>query len=331
VVGSFLLLLTLLIGRTAEGLVAGSGAITAVAAALGTMLGPLGSILFAHVPAACLVFVAFLLATRSESRKATFLAGVAAGFSVFVEYQAVLAVALLALDVAVRFGWRRLGVYVAGGVPGALALGAYNWAAWGSPFRLSYSYVEGAFAPESGRWFGLGSLRLDHLAMTLVGERGLIVVSPVLVAGATGLVLLWRRQGRRRDAALAGLVVLAFLVLEAGFSLPYGGYSPGPRFFAPALPFLFLGFPLALVAWPRVVSVLLAVSVALSTANALTWPAFAPDEPFDPFLPDTIWATGPVPRAAGVTLVCLAAFAAVVFTWRGTRVREFHDDGDQTR
>jgi hypothetical protein len=314
VIGPFLILLTLLLGRVAEGLVPRSGAVTAVAAALGTMLGPLSSILFAHVPAACLVFVAFLLGTRARRQSAALLAGLVAGAAVIVEYQAALVVLPLAGYVLLRSGPRRLAAFVVGGVPAALVLGAYNWLAWGSPFRLSYSFVDGAFADnQSDRVFGLGVPRLDHLATTLAGSRGLLVVSPVLVAAGIGLVLLWRR-GLRSEAAFAALIVGVFLFLEAGFVLPYGGFSPGPRFFAPALPFLLLGLPLALAAWPHVVRAFVAVSVGLSTANALTWPAFAPDEPFDPFAPETIWSIGPLPRVGGVVVVCAAA--AVLLTCR---------------
>lgn len=311
VIGPFLLLLTWLLGRVAEGIAPGTGAATAVVGALGTMTGALGSILFAHVPAACLCFGAFVLATRRGARGAL-VAGVVAGAAVLVEYQAGLVVALVAVYVAARHGRRGLGAFAAGALPGAVLLGAYDAAAFGSPFRLSYSYVDGAFAAQQATgFFGIGAPRPSSLLSTLLGERGLLVVSPALAAAAVGLVLLWRR-GLRPEAALAAAVVIAYLALEAGYFLPYGGFSPGPRFFAPALPFLLLGLPLALAARPRLVGALSALSVALSIPNALTWASYAPGEPFHPRLPETLWSIGELPRLPGALLVCAAAAVAAV-------------------
>lgn len=315
VVGSFLLLLTWLIGRVAEGLAPGTGAVTAVACALGTMLGPLAGILFAHVPAACLGFASFVLLSTGTSGRRVALAGAAAGTAVLVEYQAALVVLVVAALALVRRGPGGLMTFLAGAVPAAAVLGAYNALAFGAPWRLSYSFIGGAFAEQQDQGlFGIGMPRITSAVAMLVGERGLLVVSPVVAAAGVGLVLMWRR-GRRQTVVVCAVVVLAYAVLTAGYFLPYGGFSPGPRFFAPALPFLLLGLPLAVARWPRVVAMLVAVSVALTTVNAMTWPRFAPGEPFEPELPDTLlWRVG-LPRELGL-LVVLPAAAALLLALR---------------
>jgi hypothetical protein len=58
-------------------------------------------------------------------------------------------------------------------------------------------------------------------------------------------VLLWR-QGFRAEALTCAAATVCFLLINAGYFLPYGGNSPGPRFFAPALPFLAVGLAPAL-------------------------------------------------------------------------------------
>ena len=58
-----------------------------------------------------------------------------------------------------------------------------------------------------------------------------------------------------------------------GYYDPYGGDSPGPRFFIPALPFLALGLAPAFARWRAPTAVLAAASVLASTAVLLTWPA----------------------------------------------------------
>ena len=63
------------------------------------------------------------------------------------------------------------------------------------------------------------------------------------------------------------------LALEVGYYDPYGGDSPGPRFFIPALPFLAVGLAPAFTRWRVPTIVLAAASVVASTAVAVTWPA----------------------------------------------------------
>ena len=322
--GPFLLVLVWLVGRMSEAVAVGTGAATALATGLGTMLGPLSSVLFAHVPAACLAFASFVVIATGRSGRRSLVAGLLAGAAVLVEYDAALAVIAVAIYVMVRHGPPHLLRFCLGGLPAALVLGAYDTLAFGKPWRLSYHYIGGAFASEqAGGFFGISLPRATGLVQTLVGERGLLTVSPVLAAAAFGLFLLWKE--RRLEAGICALVVVAYLMLEAGYFLPYGGFSPGPRFFASALPFLLLGLPLAVKRHPRAVGVLLVVSVLLTTANALTWPAFAPDEPFTPTLPASVWSRAGLPLATGAVVAVMAALAGlfVAFSKRPSQNRGY--------
>jgi hypothetical protein len=110
--------------------------------------------------------------------------------------------------------------------------------------------VTATFPEQHSGFFGIGVPSGHALAETFFGRRGLFVVSPVLLLAVAGLVALGRRRFRA-EAAAAGAVTLAFAVLAAGYFDPYGGLSPGPRYFAPALLFLALGLPEAFRRWPR--------------------------------------------------------------------------------
>src|SRR4029077_5854530 len=94
-----------------------------------------------HDSAAAFGIAAFALL---RSRRLVF-AGLAVGIAVLFQYAAVLiAIALLVLA-ALRY--RRSALwFVLGAVPPAVALAAYDWAAFGSPFHLSYRYVANPFA-----------------------------------------------------------------------------------------------------------------------------------------------------------------------------------------
>jgi hypothetical protein len=269
--GVLFIVCVLLVGRVADDLVAGTGGATAATLGLGTLMSPLAATMFDHVPAAALGFAAFFAARRANH----LLAGVCAGFAVLVEYQAALVAAVIFAYLIGR-GAAALGRYVAGALPLLALLALYDRLAFGSPMHLSYRYVSNQFAEQQRRgFFGIGLPRAHGLEQVLVGYKGLLLFSPVLVAAALGLVLLSRRH--RAEAVVCAAITLLFLLSNSGYFLPYGGTSPGPRFFVPALPFLALGLPCAFQRWPLPTLVLALASVVLTTLDALTW-SFRPDE-----------------------------------------------------
>jgi hypothetical protein len=146
---------------------------------------------------------------------------------------------------------RRALSFGTGLVAGIAPLIAYNLWAFGSVASLSYSNVV-AFPGETGHdqlglnntgLFGVGWPRPEAALQLLFSGRGLLVLTPVMAMGVAGAVLLYRR-GSRAEALTIGGIGLAFLVYNAGYYLPFGGNSPGPRFMVAALPFL--AVPLAL-------------------------------------------------------------------------------------
>jgi hypothetical protein len=268
--GIFFVLGAFLVGRAADALLRGYGGLAVAVYGLGTLALPLGATMFSHVAVGTLGLGAFLLLWRpSPGRELA--AGAVLGAVFLVEYQgAIFAAVAFAYLLATRRGLAAVVRVAIGAAPLVGALAAYDAAAFGSPLHLSYRYVSGQFASrQQGGFFGTAIPSLSDVKHVLVGnepigEEGLITHSPILLLAACGLVLLWRR-GERHAAAVCATVTAAFFIIDAGYWIPFGGTSPGPRFFAPALPFLALGVGDAFRRWPRltlIVAVYSGVSMA---------------------------------------------------------------------
>ena len=250
-------------------LVAGPG--PALLGGLGTLLLPFATDYFAHVPAAALGFAAYVLLRRGGSPLA---AGILAGFAVVVDLPLVLVALALAL-------YSRRLTFVAGAALGLLPLALFDWWAFGAPWRLPYS--EAVLVPgETGHdvigandegFFGIGVPSARVALELLLSSKGLLVLAPVLAAAAYGVTRL-----PRRDGVLIGGLFAAFLVYNAGYYAPFGGFVPGPRFLIPTIPFLLVAVAAALRARPLPVLALALASVAAMTIATAAEPMLDGDD-----------------------------------------------------
>jgi hypothetical protein len=323
--GLLLALVCLALGRVAEGLVPRAGPVVAVVAGLGTLLGPLATVLFEHDGAAFFAFASFCLAWKGRYA----LAGLASGSAVLFAYESAIAGAVIGGYVLLR-GLRPAARFVLGVAPPAAVLAVYDTLAFGSPFHLSYRYVSARFSPYQHRgFFGFRLPTVSDFHAVLTGGSGLhvtngiLVTTPIAIAAAAGLLLLWHR-GARREALVCATVSAGFLVFDAGYWDPYGGVSPGPRFFATALPFLLVGVAPALERFARTTLTLALVSIAVTTANSLTW--MKNDGMHFKYLPDTVWAHIGLGQRGGVAFTAILATlsAAIAFAPWLTRVIPAH-------
>lgn len=319
------------VGRISEGLRPGLGGAALVTFGLGTLVAPLAATTFDPVTAGTLGFGAFLLAWSRRHA----LAGLAAGLAICTNYTTGL-IALVVAAYVLLAGARPLARYIIGAIPPLALLGAYDWAAFGSPFHLSYRYVANSYASDQASgFFGIHVPSLHGMELVLASDRGLLVVSPVVVAAAVGLVLLARTH--LAEALVCAALVVLFFIVNSGYFDPYGGISPGPRFFVPAIPFLALGLAPAFARFRIPTAVLAAVSIVGTTAVTLTWAATeglryrdtvwgeivrfvrerAHSRLYTELVKDAIVFLGPN-RLYAAAIVCLCAAAAFVVSLRRT-------------
>src|SRR6202034_4172500 len=71
-------------------------------------------------------------------------------------------------------------------------------------------------------FFGIDAPNLKVLVTLLIDSRGLLTISPILIMGAIGTVMLYRR-GRRAEALTIGGICLCYLGYNSGYYLPLGG------------------------------------------------------------------------------------------------------------
>ncbi len=271
-------LLLVLLAREAERLERGFGAATAVTLGLGTLILPLSTLLFSHVFTALLAFAAFVVMMRERAGPPrawmAAVAGVLVGYGIASEYPIAFAAAVLGLYLLSRRDTlnplgvlRRGGAYALGALVGLVPLALYNHAAFHSWTHLAYAN----YPRQHQGFFGIQLPSLPVLATLLLDSRGLLVLSPVLALGALGTVALYRRSRRAEALTIAG-VCACYLLYNAGYYLPFGGASPGPRFVTTMLPFLALPLAIAFRRWPGPTLALAAASVACNVVATITHP-----------------------------------------------------------
>ncbi|MDP1849695.1 MAG: hypothetical protein Q8K79_18050 [Solirubrobacteraceae bacterium] len=255
------------------------------------------------------------------------LAGLLAGLAVVCEYPLAITagiVGLYALMPRAPGLVRRALAYGGGLAAGVAPLLAYQWWAFGSPLHLAYDNAiatpgrsgHAAIGLNESGFFGITVPRPEAALELLFSGRGLLTLAPVLVLAVAGVVAL-RRDGRHRaEATVIAAIALAHFVYNAGYWLPLGGGSPGPRFLIPILPFLALGLAVAWRRWPAVTLALTAISATTMVIATMTHPMIGVNDPgvwIDRMLEERVFQHS-VLDLAGVAhgLVAIAPFAIAI-------------------
>lgn len=276
--------LLLLVRWAAERIEPGFGTAAAITLGLGTIVMTFAAEYFSHVASAALGFGAFavLMREREGPQRLGLLAvaGLLAGLAVCFEYPlGLLGVVLFGYALARPERLRRGAAFMAAAVAGAAPALLYNLWSLGSPLRFAYSdavAVSGrsghaVLGLNSSGFFGIGAPRPGAAVDLLLSGRGLLVLTPVLVMGVVGAILM-RRNGLRAEAAVIAATTGVFLLYNAAYWQPLGGGTPGPRFLIPVLPFLALGLAPAYRRYPALTLGLAIPSALTMLAGTLTYP-----------------------------------------------------------
>jgi hypothetical protein len=245
-------------------------ALAAAGFAFGSLLFPYASVLMSHNLLAACLFAAWVWISRptlSAGRAA--LTGLLVGLGVLT----FLPVAPIAALFAAYLVWRRLTPHAAafciGPALAVVVMLAYNAYYYGSLFETG--------ARIGGEQYFEPHLLLGYFDMpdprrllwiTVHPYRGLLYCCPVFALCLLALINPDRAWLRRN--IVPALIVALFILFYTSFNGWAGGFSVGPRYAIPALPFLFL-FAVPAIARFRTIALLL---IALSTLNMLAVTAY---------------------------------------------------------
>ena len=222
----------------------------------------------------------FLFASISDRKSTAAYCGMSLGMAVLCRPTGAVAVACVGVYFLSTCRTRFL-YYALGGLPLALALGAYNAHYFGSPFTFGQALAGEAIVQlKLGHGFGVWSLSTwaEGLAGLLFSpSRGLVFFSPVMLFGFFGMFLTWRQRER-----FAGLIPLqTAMSIEFAISALWfdwwGGWTYGPRPVVDTMGFLALSMApvmdtLARAPWRRRVMVaLLIYSAAIQFIGAWSY------------------------------------------------------------
>jgi hypothetical protein len=213
--------------------------------ALATPVLTYGSVFFSHMPAGLLAGTAFAIVTADSADVPLrplhgFIAGLLASTAVLTEYPtALLAFVVAAALVIERRRLRALPAFAAGAAIGAVALLAYNRAAWGNAFTTGYAFKASAehAAIHANGFFGVTIPTAERLwGVLFSARRGLLFYCPLLLAIPLGWARSWKID--RRATALSIAVVVLYVAFASGFVDWEAGWSAAARHLVPAIPLL---------------------------------------------------------------------------------------------
>jgi hypothetical protein len=149
--------------------------------------------------------------------------------------------------------------------------------------------------------------------------RGMFVRAPWLLLAVPGYRFWWR-SGQYRVMWLVSLLAsLSLLLFYSSSAMWWGGFSAGPRYIVPMVPFLAVsaGWTAVLlwrIAIGRVVLVgLIGASVVLTWAEGIARQQFPPDTILNPWLDYTLpaWQSGDIARNLGMVLGLPGLFSLI--------------------
>ena len=229
------------------------------------------------------------------------LVGILYGLIAITEYPVVLIAGLIFLWAAAVWPNRwALWRVVAGAIPLGIIFILYNMAVFESPLPVGYEYSTLWQDVHSTGFLSFTSPSLvRYYGLMFSPVKGIFLLSPFLLLAVPGLIMMWRQKAHRVLATVLAVALAGYMTVYASSVMWWGGFTVGPRYLVPMLPFLVL--PIAFTfnyllsrSWGRVLTtVLIALSGLHVWAQTIAGQGWPPTDIF-PLTFDTMNASFPL-------------------------------------
>lgn len=262
--------------------------VLALAYGLGTIAYPYSNVLYQHQMASFGMFTGFFLLWRVIYEDASpnwlWLVGLLFSLAVITEYPVVpfLTVILIWAFIKMPTRWQLYRVILAG-IPLGIIFMAFNYLTFETIMPVGYNY---SINWQEEHQTGFLSLTMPNLArfygLSFSPIRGIFVLSPFLLLFFPGAYAMWKQRRDQQDVLIVCvLMVIGFFFYNGSSIMWWGGFTVGPRYLIPMLPFMVLPISFAFNwllqrAWGQVVTALL-IAISIFSVGSLTiagqaWP-----------------------------------------------------------
>ncbi|MBZ0297628.1 MAG: hypothetical protein K8L99_34040 [Anaerolineae bacterium] len=262
--------------------------ILALAYGLGTIAYPYSNVLYQHQMAAFGIFIGFFLLWRVIYEEASlnwlWLVGILFSLAVITEYPVVPFLALILIWAFIKMPnrWQLYRVILAG-IPLGIIFMGFNYFSFNTIMPVGYNYSINWQEEHQTGFLSLTMPNLPRLyGLTFSPIRGMFVLSPFLLLFFPGIYLMWKQRLDQRDVLIVSvLIVLGFFLYNGASIMWWGGFTVGPRYLIPMLPFMVLPISFAFNwllkhTWGQVITALLIAfsifSVGSLTIAGQSWP-----------------------------------------------------------
>lgn len=218
--------------------------------ALGSMVYTYSHMFAGHQISAYLLFFGFLAAWKmhtDERLRWPALSGLCAAMAVVVEYpMALVSLVLFVYAMRNRFTLKAFLAFCGGATLPAILMGWFHWSAFGGPHKTAYATLENPqFVKDIAHGFmGLRQPKLENLFGAFVSPyEGLLFFAPWIALAALVPIAYYLRYFRRDSQQFRSVfavnmaAVIALAIFISCHSLWRGGWTLGPRYIVPIVPF----------------------------------------------------------------------------------------------
>ena len=244
---------------------------------LATPAFPYSGVFYSHQMCAFLLFTAFRLIHRMGQTRIqkglVLLAGLLLGWSVISEYSTSLIAGAIFLYFISQKPFRSKVVWlIAGGLIPGLLLAGFNWSVYHTILPVGYKYSINYEALHSVGIISISTPSLNALwGITFGNYRGLFFVAPILFLGLFGYWTWWKSKQYRAIWWLSIWSVGSFFLFNGSSVMWQGGFSVGPRYLIPMLPFLMLSLSALTAHWKSQIWYRLLFFISAIWSFAVVW------------------------------------------------------------